>query len=140
MQLRFTTVTDIEFAAAHSVSRTIFNDLPGQRTWTYTLDDDGRVLGVGGVELITPNAAWAWIDMTDEVTHRDWYSVYRIINEWMEKICKDLGITRLQSYVECDFEIAIRFIEHMGFERESVMKNFVGDRDAFMYVKILRTE
>ena len=140
MELRFTTEPDVKYVAEHSVSRTILNDMPGQRTWTYTLADEERVLGLGGVEMITPNTAWAWIDVTDEVTHADWYSVYRIIGEWSDQICKDLGITRLQAYVECDFDVARRFIEHMGFEWESTMKNFVGDKDADMYVKYMRVE
>jgi RimJ/RimL family protein N-acetyltransferase len=53
----------------------------------------------------------------------------------MEILAKDKGIKRGQAYVDVNFPEAIRLVEHLGFERESIMKRFIGDGDAAMYAR-----
>ena len=62
---------------------------------------------------------------------------FRVIREGIDQFCKNQNIRRLQAYVECDFPQAIRMVQHLGFEKESIMKNFMGNNDAFMYVRTL---
>jgi len=73
--------------------------------------------------------------MTDEA--KDHLQIgYRVIKEWMDEFVKDKGIIRLQAYIDPNFPEAIRTVQHLGFERESNMRRFYSDRDAYLYVKI----
>ena len=94
------------------------------------------MLGSGGFRLINMTTAWTWLDLThDAGSHIR--SVYRVISEWIDIFVKDKGIKRLQAYIDPDFPEAIRTIQHLGFERESNMELFYGDRDAYLYKRII---
>ena len=136
MQFRETTQEDLDFVANHSVSRGIQKRCPEQIDYSFTFEHQGEVLGVGGFRFINTTTAWAWLDMTD-LAGSHIISCYRGIKEWIDKFVKDHNIRRLQAYVEMDFVEAIRMVQHLGFKKESIMYNFMGDKDAFMYVKLL---
>lgn len=136
MNLRETTQVDIDFVAEHSVSHGCFKDQPEKIDYMYTLEHEGKVLGIGGLKLINKTTAWAWVDITDEAQQ---YMIigYRVIKEWMAKLVELGEIRRLQAYIETDFPEAIRMAEHLGFKKESTMRNFVGDKPAHLFVRIL---
>lgn len=138
MQLLDTTRADELYLADHTVSRGCFKDAPEETDYRYTLWHDGEILGIGGVRMISPTTAWAWIDASDKawMNNRDTAMALKIVREWMHKLVELHGIHRLQAYVEVDFEAAIRTVEHLGFKPESRMKEFVGDKDAFLFVKV----
>lgn len=121
--------------ANHSVSRGIAKYQPEYIDFCYTLEHKGKPLGIGGFRLINMTTAWCWLDMTDlSDTHVIVW--YRVIKEWIDIFVKEHNIKRLQAYVEPDFPKAIRMVQHLGFKKESIMKNFMGDKDASMYVRI----
>jgi len=136
MDFRETTQEDLEFVADHSISRGILKRQPECIDYCYTLEHEGKPLGVGGFRLINETTAWAWADITD-CAGGNIIPAYRVLKEWIDIFVKEHGIKRLQAYVEMDFPEAIRMVQHLGFEKESIMKNFVGDRDASMYVKVI---
>lgn len=136
MEFRESTKEDLEFAADHSISRGIQKHCPEQIDYCYTLEHEGVPLMVGGFRLINPTTAWCWVDMTDR-SGSYLVSSYRVIRDWIDTFVKDHEIKRLQAYVECDFDEAVRMVKHLGFEKESIMKNFMDDKDAYMYVRIL---
>ena len=134
MQLREATQADLEYMADHSISR-------GQKEFPVSIDiiscleHEGVILYVGGVKLMTPTVAWCWMDLSVE-SMEHLYSGYRILTEWLGKIIETHKLIRLMAAVECNFPQAIRTIEHLGFERESIMKNWVDGRPAFLYVRL----
>lgn len=135
MKLRESTQSDYEYMADHSVSRGILKSQPQQTEFNYTLEHEGKLMGIGGIRLINLTTAWCWIDMTaDAGTHI--IVVYRTIKEWMENLVEEKGIKRLQAYIELDFVEAIRMIKHLGFHKESNLEKFIGDRDALLYKRI----
>ena len=139
MQLREATKADLLFAADHTVSRGIFKNQPEKIEALYALEHQGEILAVGGIRMVNLSTAWVWVDLTDRIgDHMG--AVYRVIKEWMAEMIHLFGIRRMQAYVELDFPEAIRMAEHLGFAKESVLEQFVGDKDAFMYVKIVRAE
>lgn len=138
MQFRETTQADIEFVKKYSVSQSVFSKMPEQTDFCFTLESEW-VLGIGGISLITPTTAWGWIDLTGFANKRI-LAVYRVIKEWMDILCKDKGIKRLMVYVDCDFKEAIKTVEHLGFERESTMPNFIDGKPAYLYVKFYGVE
>lgn len=136
MKFRETTQEDLDFVADNSISRGIQKRQPEQIDYCFTLEHEGGVLGIGGFRLINTTTAWAWLDMT-HLAGSHIIVCYRVIKEWTDLFVKEHGIKRLQAYVEVDFEEAIRTVKHLGFEEESIMKNFMGDKDAFMYRRLI---
>ena len=135
MEFRKTTQEDLDFVANHSVSRRILKRQPECIDYCFTLEHEGKPLGIGGFRLINLTTAWCWLDMTDRAGSHI-IPAYRVVNEWMDIFVKEHGIKRLQAYVEMDFPEAICMIQHLGFEKESIMKNFIGDKDASLYARI----
>lgn len=136
MNFRETTKEDLEFVADNSVSRGVLKRQPECIDFCYTLEHEGKVLGIGGFRLINLTTAWCWFDLT-HLASEHIIVVYRTIKEWTEIFVKEHNLKRLQAYVECDFEEAIRTAGHLGFKQESVMKSFMGDKDAYLFVRIL---
>ena len=135
MNFRETTQEDLDFVADHSVSRGILKRQPERIDYCFTLEHEGKPLGIGAFRFINTTTAWCWCDLTD-LAGKHIIEGYRVIKEWMDIFVKEHGIKRLQAYVEMDFPEAIRMVQHLGFEKESIMKNFIGDKDASMYVKL----
>ena len=136
MEFRLATGKDFVYVSEHSVSRGIQKYAPEQAEFCYTLIHEGIPLGIGGFRLINKTTAWCWVDMTHHAG-KHLTVAYRTIKEWIDVFAKEHNVKRLQAYVECDFTEAIRMVQHLGFTKESIMKNFMGDRDAFMYVRII---
>ena len=136
MKFRETTQEDIDYVKDHSISRGILDKQPERTDFCYTLEHEGKVLGIGGFRFITLTTAWCWLDVSDQ-NQQYWPESYPIMKEWIDIFVKEHNIKRLQAYIECDFEKAIRMVKQLGFEKESLMKNFVDDKDAFMYVRLI---
>jgi RimJ/RimL family protein N-acetyltransferase len=62
---------------------------------------------------------------------------YRVIKEWLDELVEIHGIKRLQAYVEPGHPERIRMVQHLGFERESILEKFLGDKDAYLYKRII---
>ncbi len=136
MEFRLTIPEDFVYIANNSISRGIQKYSPEQIEFCYTLDHEGIPLGVGGFRLINQTTAWCWVDMTHN-SGDHLIITYRTIKEWIDSFVEEHGLKRLQAYVQCDFTEAIRMVQHLGFKKESIMEKFMGDRDAFMYVRII---
>ena len=135
MEFREATQADCNYLADHSISRGIQKQCPEQQEFVYALVHENIVLGIGGFRLINKTTAWCWVDLSTNAGNH-LVSVYRVIKEWIEQFTEELGIVRLQAYVESDFDKAIGMVQHLGFKKESIMEKFMGDKDAFMYKRI----
>jgi RimJ/RimL family protein N-acetyltransferase len=127
---------DLDYISYHSASRGIQSKCPEQIDYLYTLEHENEPLGVGGFRLINHTTAWCWVDLS-EGAHKHIIATYRVIKEWIDTFAEAHKLRRLQAYVEEDFPEAIRMVEHLGFERESTMKNFIEDKSCYMYARIL---
>ncbi len=134
MKFRELKQEDIDAVKNDSISRGVLSKQPEIIDFSYALEHEGKILGIGGIRLINLTTAWCWIDLT-HYAGKHITTVYRVIKEWTEILVKDKGIKRLQCYIETDFPEAIRIVEHLGFYQESVMRKFVGNKPAFLYVK-----
>lgn len=136
MIVRETIQQDINYMADHSISRGVFKYQPKQTEFVYTLEHENKVLGVGGIRLINSTTGWCWIDISVEIKNH-LQIFYRVVKEWMLELVEEKGIKRLQAYIEPDFEEAIRMAQHLGFEKESILENFLPDgRNALMYRRL----
>lgn len=134
MNFREMTQSDIEFMKDNSISRGIFHKQPKVVEYCYALEHEGKLLGVGGFRLINLTTAWVWFDLT-HYSGGHIIKVYRVLKEWLDIFVEQHGLKRVQAYIDPDFPEAIRTAKHLGFKFESVMENFIGDRDAWMYTR-----
>jgi len=133
MNFREATFEDIKYMAENSINQTE-KKLVERVDYVYALEHDGNLLGIGGFRLIVPTCAWCWIDLS-RYGIDNLKELYRTTREWMETFSISMGIVRLQAFVRNN-EKHIRLVKHLGFERESTMKNFYGGDDAYLYVRI----
>ena len=134
MNFRAMTQADLDYLSEHSISRGITKKLPDEVEWSYALEHEGITLVIGGIQLINSTTAWGWLDFSDKAGENI-NTVYRVVREWIEKMCKEKGIQRLMAYTEAGFLEAEKLVKHLGFHQESVMFNFVGDNAAKMWVR-----
>jgi len=139
MEFREMTQADLDYLSEHSISRGVTKKLPDRIDWSYALEHEGVTLVIGGIQLINSTTAWGWLDLSGKAGENI-YVVYRVVSEWMEKLCKEKGIKRLMAYTEVGFQEAELLIEHLGFYQESIMFNFVGDNPAKMWVRFFDGE
>ena len=136
MKLRPMTDTDAIYADNHSVSRGISSKEPPVVNFCQTLEDEGKIMAVGGIRLVNLTTAWCWVNLTDSAGEKP-QTVFRAMQKWLDGMARTHGLNRLQAYVEVNFPEAIKMIELLGFYRESLMKSFVGNHDAYMYAKVI---
>ena len=135
MNLRETTIEDLRFVAEHSISRGA-KEIPEQSDFPYTLDHDGEIMCTGGFRLITMTTAWCYLSLTDRAGGH-MIHLHRIIRDWIDNFVEEHDIKRLQAYVEEDYTEGVTLVTHLGFEWESNMQNFNGNRDAGMYRRLI---
>jgi hypothetical protein len=106
MNFREATQADLEEVAKASISRGE-KWVPTQVDFVYTLEHEGRVLGIGGIKLLNSHSAWAWFNLTD-AAQGHMIVVYRVIKEWLEHLVKEKQLKCLMASVDPTFPEAIR--------------------------------
>lgn len=136
MQFREATKADMDYVGEHTVSRGCFKEVPEVIDYTYALEHEGKLLGIGGIKLMNPTTAWGWFDLSkDALKHKT--VVYRVIKTYLDTLMRDKNLSRIMAAIEPDFPEAIRTAEHLGFGQESIMLNFLGKgKHAYMYAKL----
>lgn len=95
---------------------------------------DGKVVGCGGVRILWNGVGEAWAIFSKDIIKYP-KEAYYYINKFLHIIIKDQNLHRVQAYVRTDVNIAVKYIENLGFKRESMMKKFSYDKkDYYMYV------
>lgn len=126
--------SDIEVVARESISRG-FVGLEQTNQVADAVEKDGNIIMVGGLIFLTPTTAWCWVELT-KYGIKNIVTSYRVIKEWLDISVEKYKLSRVQAYSRCEFKESQRMLEHLGFEKESKMKNFTPEGDAFMFVRI----
>ena len=135
MEFRKAEESDLAFMAEHTISRGCFKEQPAMMDYVYALEHDGNLLAIGGVKIVNPWTAWAWLDLSEHAPGH-YVLLFRLIREWLDAFMEENGIMRIMAGVETDFLKGIEMVEHLGFRRESIMEHFCGKKDAYCYVRI----
>jgi L-amino acid N-acyltransferase YncA len=132
--LRPATIDDLKAVAARNISGGI-KEYPDDVNELAAMEYEGKIIMVGGVKLITQTTAWCWLSQTPEALGhiRECYAITRA---WLDDMQKNKGIIRLMAAVRPDFEEAVRLVEHLGFQQESIMLDFFGRQPGLMFVRI----
>ena len=135
MEFRQTTEADIDFCAEHGISGGKFGEKGEEIAHSVTLEHNGQVLAIGGILKITDCTAWAYVELTKYAMDHI-YTVYRVVRDWIEIVCKEHGIIRLQAWVETGYQEREVFAEHLKFNNEAFMRDFIGKgKPAYLYVR-----
>ncbi len=97
---------------------------------------DGQVIFCGGLVPFWPGTAEAWLVTHPTLAQKYAKDIYQIATSFTLFYGKILNLKRLQCTVQSDFELAIKFVEHIGYRREGLLKKFIGEHDYYMYALI----
>ena len=102
--------------------------------YCYTLEHEDKPLGLGGFRMITQTVCWCWVDLTEDAV-KNMVTSFRTMNHWVRTFARAHGILRMQAFVRNEDKY-IRLVRHLGFEQESVMKQFYGNEDGLLFVRL----
>lgn len=134
MRFREAVQPDLDLVEATMLHPTVQYKQPERIDYCYTLEHEGEILGTGGFRFVTETTAWAWVILS-KYAEPNLKTVYKCTKKWIDLFCEEHRIRRLQAFVDVDFSEAIRLVEHLGFEQEFRMRDFMPEKDAYMYVK-----
>ena len=97
-----------------------------------------KIIGCAGILPVWSGVGHAWVVLgSDYKKHRIW--LHKQVKDMFFKIAVGMKFRRVQANVQCDFYDAVRWIEALGFEGESVMKEYGPDgKDHYMYTRFFK--
>lgn len=105
-------------------------EVNGDKAVTCIIDD--RIIFCAGLKLINPGVAHVWVTPSVHCDTNKIF-VYKTIKDLLDKHAEEFKLHRIQSTIEPEF---VKWIEFLGFERESVLRQIKADKsDLFFYVK-----
>lgn len=139
MELRPTTQSDIDF-----IKDNPFDDRVKRYPELTPMGDcvtgvhNGVIWGVGGVVVHYEGMGEFWL-MLAKGFNKDLAgsSILKQIMLFVEDKIELHNLHRAQAVIRSDFDVAIKMIHFLGFEREGLLKQYLPNRtDAFMYSRI----
>jgi len=105
----------------------------GKNNPTFTGFIGDKMIGFGGVSMIWTGVGEAWVCFDESMQHKPKVILY-YTKYMLDMIIKQNNLHRVQATCRIDFPQAASFLEHIGFELESVLHKFSEDGvDHFMY-------
>lgn len=103
----------------------------------YTAINDSDVLIIAGVITLWPGVGEATVYMSKKyfdgsLSLKDRIKAAKVIKRYFDLILSNMTFHRVQATVDLSFERALRFIEYMGFEQESLAKMYGPDKEDYM--------
>lgn len=102
---------------------------------SYTMFADKEIVACAGVMILPYNIGQAWmIARTTIAKYKK--AVYAEVTKRLTEIQKEYKLVRIQALVLPEFEVAQRFVDRLGFEKEGLLKK-VGpnNEDFLMYAR-----
>jgi hypothetical protein len=131
MILRPATEAEILYAANNAIGPGKIGDIPVVNAYRSVIEHEGKILAVGGINVMNQWSAFATLALTDDA--RPYMTiVFRTIREYLD------GVTAkcLMATVDPDYEEGKRLVEHLGFTLQGEIPGFLGDKAALLYVRL----
>ncbi len=93
-----------------------------------------RPLACAGLALLWPGTAEAWA-LTSSLVERHPLPFHRTVRRMLPAMAGQLGLTRIQASVLADNTPGLRWLERLGFSRETLapMRRYVGGDDYHLF-------
>lgn len=102
----------------------------------YTGIVDDKIIGSGGVLKLWDGVGEAWV-FSSIYFEENKRQVYTQVKKFLQLIIDNADYHRIQASIKCDYDVAVRFIEKLGFEREGLMKKYGMDKsDYYRYSRV----
>lgn len=88
----------------------------------YTIIINDEIVACGGIFLLGRSGE-AWT-LLSPLFYKYYRLVYRIIKSKVSEMIQEYKLNRVQATIKPDFAPAIRLVEHLGFEKEGIMKSY----------------
>lgn len=112
----------------------VINGLMSGCSWTLLIDDQ-IICCFGGIP-IGPWTMEVWT-LVSSLFFRYPKTCFKAIKQTLDKEMKDRGKVRAQSLIDAKWEWGPRWMEHLGFQKEGVLRSFGPDKgDMVIYSKI----
>tara|TARA_Y100000296_G_scaffold61607_1_gene71467 strand:+ start:3744 stop:4205 length:462 start_codon:yes stop_codon:yes gene_type:complete len=106
-----------------------------QKGCAFTGFTEDSIIGSAGILPLWEGVGHAWVVFgADYRKHRIW--IHRQVRNMFFKIAVGMKFRRVQANVQADFHEALRWIEALGFECESTLRQYGPDgKDHYMYTR-----
>lgn len=105
------------------------------RCWTLT-DPDGDIGCIQGYSIFWQGLAMAGGVVTKSVSKYP-VAYMRTVRQYLEFFCKQDNIHRLEAYTQVDYIPGHKWLESLGFERESTLTAYGSDKaDYYLYRRL----
>ena len=100
-----------------------YAELWGKEGPAYTIVVDGEVVFCGGVVNIGWNRGEAWTLMS-KLFYKYPKTCFKICRNQLNKVIEEHKFARVQALVDPKLYGGVRFMEHLGFEKEGLLKKY----------------
>lgn len=100
----------------------------------WTALDGESVVGCGGVGLQPGATGNAWA-LTSSLVPRHGLAFSRAALRGIEAAEAEYGLSRIQTMVHARHDVRMKWFEFLGFSREGLMRNFIGNHNYYMYAR-----
>jgi hypothetical protein len=103
----------------------------------YTITIDGEVAACAGLVLLGWSRAEAWT-LFSSIFKSNYRACYKIIKSKLEELIELNFLRRVQSLADPEYKEGIRFLEHLGFEKEGLLRKYgPNGEDLIMFGRII---
>ena len=104
---------------------------------SYTMTVDGEIAVCAGLVLLGWNRAEAWTLLSSVFT-KHYRTCFREIKKRLSLLIEESFIRRVQATAVPHYEEGIRFLEHLGFEQEGLLRKYgPNGEDLIMFGRII---
>jgi len=97
----------------------------------YTLTN-GTPIACGGVMPLWEGVGEGWV-VTSELVERYPLTFAKTVWRKMKEIIDEMDLVRVQTLVDAEHTVSMKWVERMGFENEGLMRKYLGGRDFYRY-------
>lgn len=126
----FDMLTFLNFPNPKTVARNLLKGM------AVTGFNSGEIIACGGIVPLWKGVGEAWV-VTSPLVKRYPFSFMKVVWKRLIIFMKIMELERVQTTVDAEHEVSLKWIERMGFVNEGLMKRYVNGRDFYRYALIV---
>ena len=101
----------------------------------YTIVNSKHLVASGGVVPSWKGVGEAWLVSSPLVQEHKIFFL-RTVQAELNKMIEEGNFERVQTTVDAEHLVSIKWVKWMGFENEGLMRKFIGGRDFWRYARV----